>query len=206
MEENQNAPKIRKLRKIKRSRPQPEQPMSFGAPTKVNYSQPSSFLEDAFSETADNNTVYDNNGDAENIHFITEEELMPQTQDSIAVLLRNKTVFMLLIIAGLIGAIAGYILAPASSSGSSSSRGLEGVVINPDIPVGRQRCGIVEPHQGCVLYIMNPENRELQGKDFYKSAATWTRRERYLIETSNMKYSSVRIKPGYIAQINIPPL
>ena len=204
MEENQNAPKIRKLRKIKRSRPQ-NQPMSFGAPTKVNYSQPSSFLEDAFNETADNNTVYDNNGDAENIHFITEEELMPQAQDSIAVLLRNKTVFMLLIIAGLIGAITGYILAPASS-GSSASRGLDGVVVNPDLPQGRSRCGVAEPHQGCVLYMMNPKNREVLAKDFYKSAATWTGRQPYLIDTSNMKYSSMKIKPGYIAQINIPPL
>jgi len=202
MEQNQNAPKIRKLRKIKRSRPQ-NQPMSFGAPTKVNYSQPSSFLEDAFNETANNNTVYDNNGDAENIHFITEEELVPQTQDSIAILLRNKTVFMLLIIAGLIGAIIGYILAPTSSS--SASRGLDGVVLNPDLPQGRSRCGVAEPQYGCVLYIMNPKNQEILAKDFYKTAANWTGRELYMIDTSNMKYSSVRIKPGYIAQINIPP-
>ncbi len=203
MEENQNAPKVRKLRKIKKFKPQ-EQPLSFGAPTKVNASQPSSFLEDAFAEASDNNTVLDTDGDAENIHFITEEELMPQTQDSISMLLRNRTVFMLLIIAGLIGAIAGYILAPSSTT--QASRGLDGVVVNKDLPAGRSRCGIAEPHQGCVLYIMNPKNQEVQGKDFYTTAAKWTNRERYLIETSNMHYSSTRIKPGYIAQINIPPL
>ncbi len=203
MEENQSMPKVRKLRKIKRSKPQ-EQPLSFGTPTKVNYSQPDSFLEKAYNQESEENTVFDNNGDAENIHFITEEELIPQTQDSISVLLRNKTVFMLLIIAGLIGAITGYLMAP--SANAPAARGLDGVVINSDIPAGRSRCGIAEPHQGCVLYIMNPKNQEVQGKYFYNTAAKWTNRERYLIETSNMHYSSTRIKPGYIAQINIPPL
>ncbi|MBQ7632495.1 MAG: hypothetical protein IJS88_00065 [Alphaproteobacteria bacterium] len=203
MEENQSVPKVRKLRKIKKSKPQ-DQPMSFGAPTKVNYSQPDSFLEDAFNQKSGENTVFDDNGDAENIHFITEEELIPQTHDSISILLRNKTVFMLLIIAGLIGAITGYLLAP--SANAPAARGLDGVVINSDIPAGRSRCGIAEPHQGCVLYIMNPKNQEVQGKYFYNTAAKWTNRERYLIETSNMHYSSTRIKPGYIAQINIPPL
>ena len=203
MAETQGMPKVRKLRKIKKTKPQ-EQPMSFGAPAKVNYSQPASSLEDAFTQISDDNAVFDNNGDAENIHFITEEELMPQTPDSISVLIRNKMVFMLLIVAGLIGAIFGYILAP--SSGTPAARGLDGVVINSDLPAGRSRCGIAEPHQGCVLYIMNPRNQEVLGKDFYDIAAKWTRRERYLIETSNMRYSSTKIKPGHIAQINIPPL
>lgn len=203
MAENQDAPKVRKLRKIKRSQTQ-NQPMSFGTPTKVNYSQPESFLEDAFNQTTEENTVFDNNGDAENIHFITEEELVPQTQDSIGMLLRNKTVLMLLIIAVLIGAIAGYMMTPLSNA--PIARGLDGIVLNPDLPAGRSRCGVAEPHQGCVLYIMNPKNQEVKGKDFYRTAATWTHRERYLIETSNMHYSSARIKPGYIAQINIPPL
>ena len=115
MAETQGQPKIRKLRKIKKTKPQ-EQPISFGAPTKVNYSQPSSFLEDAFTQINDDNAVLDDNGDAENIHFITEEELMPQTPDSISALIRNKIVFMLLIVAGLIGAIMGYILAPSSGT------------------------------------------------------------------------------------------
>ncbi len=203
MADIQNTQKVRKLRKIRKARPQ-GQPMSFGAPAKVNYSQPDTSFEDAFNQSSQPNTYFDNNGEAENIHFITEEELVPQTQDSISVLLRNKTVFMLLIIAALIGTIIGYILTP--SSNNQAARGLDGIVKNQDLPQGRSRCGIAEPHQGCVLYIMNPKNHEVQAKDFYDIAAKWTRRERYLIETSNMSYSSVRIKPGHIAQINIPPL
>lgn len=201
MADIQNTQKIRKLRKIRKARPQ-GQPMSFGAPAKVNYSQPDTSFEDAFSQSNQQN-YYDNNGDAENIHFITEEELVPQTQDSISVLLRNKTVFMLLIIAALIGAIMGYILAP--SGNTKTARGLEGVVANKDVPAGLQRCGLVEPHLGCVLYIMNPKKQEIQAKSFYESAAKMTKRERFMIDTSNMSYSSVKIKPGHIAQIIIPP-
>lgn len=200
MADMQNVQKVRKLRKIKRPK-QPEQaPVSFGAPTKVNYTQPTY----TNPEPAAQETYFDNNGDAENIHFITEEELMPQNPESISHLIKNKTVFMLLIIACLIGAIMGYLMAPKQHS--TAARGLDGIVFNPDLPKGRNRCGLVEPHQGCVLYIMNPQNKEVQGKDFYTTAAKWTKRERYLIETSNMHYSSTRIKPGYIAQINIPPL
>jgi len=209
MAEVQTEHKVRKLRKIKRARPQSPQPVSFGTPTKVNYAQPTpTFAETqpAYTEpqAAVKEQYFDNNGDAENIHFITEEELMPQQPDSISLLLRNKTVLMLLIIAGLIGAIVGYLMTPKQKN--VAARGLDGVVFNPDLPSGRNRCGLVEPHQGCVLYIMNPQNKEVQGKDFYTTAAKWTKRERYLIETSNMHYSSTRIKPGYIAQINIPPL
>lgn len=200
-EEIQTGQKIRKLRKIKRPKPQTTQPVSFGTPSKVNYTQPEYHSE---TQNISQEQYFDNNGDAENIHFITEEELVPQSSDSISLLLKNKTVMMLLIIAGLIGAIAGYLMTPKQRS--VAARGLDGIVFNPDLPSGRNRCGLVEPHQGCVLYIMNPQNKEVQGKDFYTTAAKWTKRERYLIETSNMHYSSTRIKPGYIAQINIPPL
>jgi len=94
----------------------------------------------------------------------------------------------------------------APSPQTQASRGLDGIVFNPDVPAGKSRCGLVEPHQGCVLYIMNPKNQEVTGKDFYTTAAKWTGRERYLIDTSNMHYASTRIKPGYIAQIYVPSL
>ena len=91
-------------------------------------------------------------------------------------------------------------------SSESSKHGLDWVVANPDVPAGRSRCGLVDSHQGCVLYLMNPEKRNVTGKDFYSVAAKWTKRERYQIETGNMHYGSKQIKPGHIAQINIPPL
>ena len=84
--------------------------------------------------------------------------------------------------------------------------GLQGVVVNPEVPKGRSRCGVAEKTQGCVLYIMNPQRQELNGRDFYDWAAQLTNRQRFVIETGNMRYSSVKIKPGAIAQLNIPPL
>lgn len=84
--------------------------------------------------------------------------------------------------------------------------GLQGVVINAEVPRGRARCGIAERTQGCVIYIMNPQRQELNARDFYDLAAQLTGRQRFLIETGNMRYSSVRIRPGEIAQLNIPPL
>jgi len=84
--------------------------------------------------------------------------------------------------------------------------GLQGVVVNPEVPKGRSRCGVTEKTQGCVLYVMNPQRQELNGRDFYDLAAQLTGRQRFVIETGNMRYSNVKIKPGAIAQLNIPPL
>ena len=80
------------------------------------------------------------------------------------------------------------------------------VVVNPEVPTGRPLCGIAEKTQGCVLYIMNPQRQDLNGRDFYDLAAQLTGRQRFVIETGNMRYATVRIKPGNVAQINIPPL
>lgn len=84
--------------------------------------------------------------------------------------------------------------------------GLQGVVLNPEVPRGRARCGVAERTQGCVLYIMNPQRQELSGRDFYDLASQLTSRQRFVIETGNMRYSNVKIRPGDIAQLNIPPL
>lgn len=84
--------------------------------------------------------------------------------------------------------------------------GLQGVVINAEVPRGRARCGVAEKTQGCVLYIMNPQRQELNARDFYDLASQLTGRQRFVIETGNMRYSNVKIRPGDIAQFNIPPL
>lgn len=86
------------------------------------------------------------------------------------------------------------------------SNGLQGVVSNPEVPRGRARCGIAEKTQGCVLYIMNPQREDLNARDFYDLASQLTGRQRFVIETGNMRYSNVKIGPGEIAQFNIPPL
>ena len=89
---------------------------------------------------------------------------------------------------------------------STVQNGLQGVVINAEVPRGRARCGTAEKTQGCVLYIMNPQRQDLNGRDFYEWAAQLTDRQRFIIETANMRYANVKIRPGEIAQINIPPL
>lgn len=201
MEENQMNSGPRKLRKIKRPRMPENQPGAFDIPNKVSLPQvsnPNDYQATSFEEEQ----YFDNNGSAENIQFVTDE--MYETQpESIGSYLQNKTVLLMLILALLVGVFVGSTM---FSTKQTTKQGLEGVVINPDVPAGKSRCGLAEPHQGCVLYVMNPNNREVSAKEFYDIAAKWTRRERYLIETGNMHYSSKRIKPGYIAQINIPPL
>lgn len=84
--------------------------------------------------------------------------------------------------------------------------GLQGVVINSEVPKGRVRCGVAERLQGCVLYIMNSQRQEMNAKDFYDMASQLTGRQRFVIETGNMRYANQKIRPGEIAQFNIPPL
>ena len=213
----QGAP--RKLRKIKRPKTATQaSPVSYGTPAKVNYqqapaSQPAetatqnNYTQNQVSNYSPNETstnYYSSNNGAENIKIAEDDELISRAPETIADVMKNKTVVMLMVIAAMIGAVLSYMF--VSATGNSSGHGLDGIVFNSDVPAGRSRCGLVEKHQGCVLYIMNPKNFEVSAKDFYATAAKWTERERYLIETGNMHYGSTRIRPGYIAQINIPPL
>ena len=148
-------------------------------------------------------TLYTKNNGVENIRFVSGEAADSLQTNNIAELIKNKTILLLMGISALFGIFIG---AGSFSSSESSKHGLDWVVANSDVPAGRSRCGLVDTHQGCVLYIMNPERRNVTGKDFYSVAAKWTKRERYQIETGNMHYGSKQIKPGHIAQINIPPL
>lgn len=151
-------------------------------------------------------TLYNQNAGMETIRFVGDddsEEQYVEHNESIGSLFTNKTVMLGMILATLVGMFIG---ATAFSSTDSSKRGLEGVVGNPDVPAGRSRCGLVDKRQGCVLYIMNPKDQNVNGKDFYSAAAQWTKREKYQIEVGNMHYGNKIIKPGQIAQIYIPPL
>lgn len=116
---------------------------------------------------------------------------------------KNKVVIVAMVCL-LIGLLVGKFF--FASSSKIVQNGLQGVIMNPEVPQGRSRCGVAEKTQGCVLYLMNPERQELNGRDFYDWASQLTKRPRFVIETGNMRYSSVKIKPGFIAQINIPPL
>ena len=102
-----------------------------------------------------------------------------------------------------IGFAAGMGLAKTMKTGSDE---LPGVVSNPEIPKGRPRCGLARKGQGCVIYVMNPTQREMNAKEFFPVVADLLKMPKFQIETANVQYSTTRIPPGYIALFNVPPL
>lgn len=128
----------------------------------------------------------------------------PQTQNILYGSIDKKKALFGGIIALTVGIFIGSIF--FGGGDQVVQNGLQGVVVNPEVPKGRARCGVAEKMQGCVLYVMNPQRQELNGRDFYDLASQLTGRQRFVIETGNMRYSSVKIRPGAIAQLNIPPL
>ncbi|MGD9637431.1 MAG: hypothetical protein AB7U85_00050 [Alphaproteobacteria bacterium] len=118
--------------------------------------------------------------------------------------LKTKVIFFLFLIILGSGIFAGKFF--GQTKGTVVAQGLQGVVENPEVPRGRLRCGIAEKGQGCILYIVNPERRELEAREFYSLAAQLTGVQEFLIKTGNMRYANTRIRPGHFAQINIPPI
>lgn len=136
--------------------------------------------------------------------FISEEDFYDNQPYSDTPEWLNTKVFAIAIVACLIvGMLAGKLF---FSQSTVVRNGLQGVVVNAEVPRGRARCGIAERSQGCVLYIMNPQRQEMVAKDFYDLASQVTGRQRFMIETGNMRYANSKIKPGDIVQLNIPPL
>ena len=140
-------------------------------------------------------------------NFITEEDLYPQERFIDTLMVDNMFTAKGVVLIAVLVLILGIVFAKLVFGGKTVVKdGLQGVVVNAEVPRGRARCGVAERTQGCVLYIMNPQRRDLQGRDFYDLASQLTGRQRFVVETGNMRYSSVKIRPGDIAQINIPPL
>ena len=102
------------------------------------------------------------------------------------------------------GGVAGYFAASVLQSGAENE--LPGVVTNAEIPKGRPRCGIAQKGQGCVLYLMNAQRREVEAKDFFSMASDILGVPKFQIETANIRYATMRIPPGYIALLNVPPM
>lgn len=148
---------------------------------------------------------------SENYHrpdrFITENDLVKKPRFVDELMVGNLFTLKGLIVVSALVFIVGLLFAKIFMGGKTVVKdGLQGVVVNAEVPRGRARCGVAERTQGCVLYIMNPQRQDLQGRDFYDLASQLTGRQRFVIETGNMRYSSVKVRPGDIAQINIPPL
>lgn len=139
--------------------------------------------------------------------FISDNDLPQPTSFMEQLMVGNLFTAKGVIVVSVLVFIVGLLFAKIFMGGKTVVKdGLQGVVVNAEVPRGRARCGVAEKTQGCVLYIMNPQRQDLQGRDFYDLASQLTGRQRFVIETGNMRYSSTKIRPGDIAQINIPPL
>ncbi len=141
---------------------------------------------------------YDDNQSYEREYY---EDDLPDTGNGIYVSI--KVFILVLVISLVIGLFMGRFLFGGKQI---TQNGLQGVVINTEVPRGRARCGVADRTQGCVIYIMNSQRQNMRAKDFYDLAAQVTGRQKFMIETGNMRYANVEIRPGDIAQINIPPL
>ncbi len=165
-----------------------------------------SFLDEPENLPAVNNQIQEYN-EPDQPQFIDENSLDYATPQQ-SFLTGGEAVSRRIAVLAAVGALLfGFIIAKLFFSEQKVVRdGLQGVVINAEVPRGRARCGVAEKTQGCVLYLMNPQRQELNARDFYDLASQLTGRQRFVIETGNMRYSSTKIKPGEIGQFNIPPL
>lgn len=166
---------------------------------------------DAILDDGENLPTLNNNQDVASDfqpQFIEDSDIMPpKVPLAEQFMVDNLFTKKALLLGALFAFILGFGLARLFFAQETVVRdGLQGVVINPEVPRGRARCGVAERTQGCVLYIMNPQRQELTARDFYDLASQLTGRQRFVIETGNMRYSNVKIRPGGIAQLNIPPL
>lgn len=117
--------------------------------------------------------------------------------------IRTKVLLFVFLLFTLLGGCAGFFFGVSQSQGKDE---MPGVVNNAEIPKGRPRCGLAEKGQGCVLYLMNAQRREMEAKEFFGYAADILGIPKFQIETANIRYATMRIPPGYIALFNIPPV
>lgn len=104
-----------------------------------------------------------------------------------------------------IGLLMGAIMFGGSDEAPAQvPKGLQGIVSNPDIKEPLKRCGQVEASAPCVLYVMNNYTYEKLAQDFFELAVSVTGRKDRVIRMDNVRYGTIRIPPGYFAQIKIP--
>ena len=205
-----NQPKTR-LVKVKRFKPKnqnaptPETaPSSFAGPIYGGMSIQNQ-SHGGLPTSAQQNSFVPEEPDEDDAFFEPEKEPYSPHSDIRNIFL--QTPLKAIVAASIICFALGFVIAKITTPTQTTIReGLQGVVVNPEVPKGRARCGLVDKTQGCVLYIMNPQRQDLNARDFYDLAAQMTGRQRFMVETGNMRYANSKIKPGDIAQLNIPPL
>ena len=117
--------------------------------------------------------------------------------------IKTKVLLFIFVLFALLGGGVGFFFGMSQNQGKDE---MPGVVNNAEIPKGRPRCGIAQKGQGCVLYLMNAQRREMEAKEFFGYAADILGIPKFQIETANIRYATMRIPPGYIALFNIPPV
>ena len=139
----------------------------------------------------------------ENLNKLKQKvEILRQQFDTLPQSKRNLILYVSVFVVGL---LMGWAFFGGSSKPSAPVvKGLQGVVSNPDIKEKLQRCGMVSPSSPCVLYVMNNYHYDKIAKDFFEMAVTLTQRPDFLIQSENVRYGTVRIPPGYFAEIKIP--
>ncbi len=117
----------------------------------------------------------------------------------------NKRQVLIAVGIFVIGLLIGAIMFGGSDEvATPAPQGLQGVVSNPDIRGPLKRCGQVEASSACVLYVMNSYTYEKLAEDFFETAVKVTGRKDLVIRMDNVRYATMRIPPGYFAQIKIP--
>ena len=153
------------------------------------------------------NTTSEQNQTAEkmNATFDKLQEQKEKVVNKFNALPTNKR--QVIIAAGIfvIGLLMGAIMFGGSDEAPAQApKGLQGIVSNPDIKEPLKRCGQVEASAPCVLYVMNNYTYEKLAQDFFELAVSVTGRKDRVIRMDNVRYGTIRIPPGYFAQIKIP--
>ena len=164
-----------------------------------------------FQQADDDGFIDDLESDVSAPEDVEEEEIEPSPYEHNMAsdlglppfFVKTKFLFPMFLILFACGGALGFW---ASLLQDKSGGSMPGVVYNMEIPKGRPRCGIAQKGQGCVLYVMNAQRREVDGRDFFSMAADILNIPKFQIETANIRYATVRIPPGYIALLNVPPV
>ena len=121
-----------------------------------------------------------------------------------------ETKFMIPILIGCVAigvAIGALLFGGGKAPQKTPSKGLLGVVNNPDIRERNLlRCGVPANSSACVVYIVNHARNDRYAEEFFAEAARLTGRTDYLVRIENQHYAKHRIGPGQIVRIKIPPL
>lgn len=200
-------PQLKKIKRpINRILPQTEASAPFRSEEKTPTEDANAFLDKTSVPLVENNNLqtFEEPSEPQYIDEETyDEEVYGVKSSSLPEWLTKKTAALICFVCLFVGFVIGKFIFAESKV---IRNGLQGVVVNAEVPRGRARCGVAERTQGCVLYLMNPQRQDMRAKDFYDLAAQMTGRQRFMIETGNMRYANTKIKAGDFVQLNIPPL